>query len=179
MNPEQPPSDRKTAAPATVPKIQYRRPTVADGIRMWEIARDSQVLDVNSSYAYVLWAHDFTETSIVACADGRPVGFVTGYRKPRRPDVLMVWQVAVDADQRGRGIAAQMLIDLFRHCAGAGVTSLETTISPDNVGSQRTFASAAETLGLGFRSEPLFAVDDFPDAHQPEDLYILDRPTDI
>lgn len=168
MNPETPNSDQDTES-----DIDYRRPTVKDGIRMWEIARDSQVLDVNSSYAYVLWTHDFAETSIVAAQDGKPVGFVTGYRKPSQPEVLMIWQVAVDADQRGRGIAARMLIELFGHCARSGVTSMQTTISPDNTGSQALFASAAATLGLGFTSQSLFAVDDFPDAHQPEDLYIL------
>lgn len=146
---------------------------VDDGIRLWEIARDSQVLDVNSSYAYVLWCHDFSDTSIVAVSDGRVVGFVTGFRRPSQPDVLMIWQVAVDADQRGRGIAARMLIELFERCRADGVTSMQTTISPDNTGSKRLFASAAQTLGLGFRSESLFAATLFPDAHQPEDLYIL------
>lgn len=146
---------------------------IDDGMRLWEIARDSQVLDVNSSYAYVLWGHDFPDTSIVAESDGAVVGFVTGYRKPSRPDVLMIWQVAVDADQRGRGIAARMLVELFERCRAEGVTSMQTTISPDNDGSKRLFASAAQTLGLGFRSEPLFAATLFPDAHQPEDLYIL------
>ncbi|GAA3959171.1 diaminobutyrate acetyltransferase [Gordonia caeni] len=146
---------------------------VDDGMRLWEIARDSQVLDVNSSYAYVLWCHDFPDTSIVAESDGGVVGFVTGYRKPSRPDVLMIWQVAVDADQRGRGIAARMLVELFERCRAEGVTSMQTTISPDNDGSKHLFASAAKTLGLGFRSESLFAATLFPDAHQPEDLYIL------
>lgn len=168
MKPEQPKS-----RPSHDPGTQFREPAVADGIRLWEIARDSQVLDVNSSYSYVLWCHDFAETSIVARRDGRAVGFVTGYRKPSRPDVLMIWQVAVDADQRGRGIAASMLTTLFERCRARGVTSMQTTISPDNLGSQRLFASVADRLELGFDSESLFAATDFPDAHQPEDLYIL------
>ncbi len=155
------------------PGISFREPVVDDGIRLWEIARDSQVLDVNSSYAYVLWCHDFAESSIVALDDRRVIGFVTGYRKPSRPDVLMIWQVAVDADQRGRGIAARMLTTLFGRLRVDGVTSMQTTISPDNLGSQRLFAAVAERLDLGFATESLFAATLFPDAHQPEDLYIL------
>ncbi|WP_448223311.1 diaminobutyrate acetyltransferase [Gordonia iterans] len=172
MNPAIPKS-----RPDRDPEIRFREPVVGDGIRLWEIARDSQVLDVNSSYAYVLWCHDFAGTSIVAERDERAVGFVTGYRKPTRPDVLMVWQVAVDADQRGSGIAARMLTTLFERCRPDGVTSMHTTISPDNLASRRLFASVADRLGLGFGSESLFAVTDFPDAHQPEDLYILAAPT--
>ncbi|MEZ5211886.1 diaminobutyrate acetyltransferase [Gordonia sp. (in: high G+C Gram-positive bacteria)] len=168
MDPAQPKSRQDRGTDMT-----YRPPTVADGIRLHAIARDSAVLDVNSGYAYVLWCHDFSGTSIVAEYQGRAVGFVTGYRKPSRPDVLMIWQVAVDADQRGRGIAARMLTDLFERCRADGVTSMQTTISPDNLGSQRLFAAVAKTLGLGFHRESLFAAHDFPDAHLPEDLYIL------
>ncbi|MCK0440304.1 diaminobutyrate acetyltransferase [Gordonia alkaliphila] len=170
MNPDIPKSRQHRDS-----EVKFRKPVVDDGIRLWEIARDTHVLDVNSSYAYVLWCHDFAETSIVAESAGNPVGFVTGYRRPDQPNVLMVWQVAVDADQRGAGIAARMLTDLFTRAQTAGVTCLHTTISPDNVGSQRLFAAAAEQLGLDIRSESLFDADVFPDAHQPEDLYILSR----
>ncbi|MDX5310866.1 MAG: GNAT family N-acetyltransferase, partial [Rhodococcus sp. (in: high G+C Gram-positive bacteria)] len=81
---------------------------------MWQIARDSKVLDVNSSYAYVLWCRDFAATSVVATAgDHEAVGFVSGYRRPEAPDTLFVWQVAVDQDQRGRGVAGRMLDSLW------------------------------------------------------------------
>ena len=79
---------------------------------MWRMARDSRVLDLNASYAYLLWCRDFAGTSIVATVDGRQVGFVTGYLRPEHPDVLMVWQVAVDAEHRGRGLAGRMLHEL-------------------------------------------------------------------
>ncbi len=151
--------------------VAYRRPRATDGLRMWEIARDSQVLDVNSSYAYVLWAVDFADTSIIAEVDGRPVGFITGYRRPDASDVLMVWQVAVDADQRGKQIAGTMLRELF---ARSGVTAIHTTISPDNDASQRLFGGVARSLGLHFSREPFLEAELFGDSHEPEDLYRLE-----
>lgn len=153
--------------------VAFRRPRARDGKRIWEIARDSRVLDVNSPYAYVLWSQDFSETSIVAEIDGDVVGFVTGYRRPTAPDTLMVWQVAVDDAQRGKKIARRMLCELFTHCAPAGVVAVNTTISPDNEASQRLFAGAARALGLRFAREPFFSADLFLDSHQPEDLYLL------
>nr|WP_228461749.1 diaminobutyrate acetyltransferase [Gordonia spumicola] len=150
--------------------VAYRRPRATDGLRMWEIARDSQVLDVNSSYAYVLWATDFADTSIIAEVDGRPVGFVTGYRRPGAPDALMVWQVAVDADQRGKKIAGSMLRELF---ARSGASAIHTTISPDNDASQRLFAGVARSLGLQLTREHFLDADLFGDSHEPEDLYRL------
>ncbi|MEP9391623.1 diaminobutyrate acetyltransferase [Gordonia sp. VNQ95] len=167
------PSHIRTA-PSNTLTLDYRIPTVTDGTRLWEIARDSRVLDVNSSYAYVLWCSDFAETSIVAEVDGRAVGFVTGYRRPSDPSTLMVWQVAVDDDHRGHGIAAAMLHRLFDRTAERGIVAMHTTISPDNVASQRLFASVAAARGLRFDRRDLFAATDFPDAHEPEDLYLLE-----
>src|SRR6187397_2567124 len=81
------------------PTLQLRSPAVEDGARLWQIAADSRVLDVNSSYSYVLWCRDFSATSIVAEDAGRVVGFVTGYIRQDAPDTLFVWQVAVDESQ--------------------------------------------------------------------------------
>lgn len=166
------PSNTSTA-PTTI-SVDYRQPTVDDGARLWEIASDSKVLDVNSSYSYVLWCHDFAATSVVAEVDGRAVGFVTGYRRQSDPSTLMVWQVAVDDNYRGHGIAGTMLHRLFDRAQRSGVVAMHTTISPDNVASQRLFASVAEARGLSFERRDLFPADAFPDAHLPEDLYLLE-----
>lgn len=167
------PSQTSTTPPSVHP-VTYRRPTAADGIAIWQIAADSQVLDVNSSYAYVLWCQDFADTSIIAEVDSRPVGFVTGYRRPENPSALMVWQVAVDASQRGRGIAAAMLHALFDRCAQQGATAMHTTISPDNVASQKLFASVAQQRGLRFERSDFFAAELFGPGHESEDLYRLE-----
>ncbi|ASR03790.1 diaminobutyrate acetyltransferase [Gordonia rubripertincta] len=167
------PSQTRTA-PTTVLTVDYRTPTVADGTRLWEIASDSKVLDVNSSYSYVLWCHDFADTSIVAEVDGRPVGFVTGYRRQSDPSTLMVWQVAVDDSMRGHGVAASMLHHLFDRANRHGMVAMHTTISPDNIPSQRLFESVAKARGLRFERRDLFAANTFPDSHEPEDLYMLE-----
>ncbi|UYP20490.1 diaminobutyrate acetyltransferase [Rhodococcus sp. Z13] len=152
----------------------FRPLRIADGKRLWQIARDSQVLDVNSGYAYVLWCRDFGDTSVVA-TDGtdRPVGFVTGYRRPEDPRTLFVWQVAVDADQRGRGIAGRMLDHLLDRLEPLGVTRLETTVSPDNDASIAMFTALARRRGTHITRTELFAPDDFPDSHLAEDLYTI------
>ncbi|MBY6436998.1 diaminobutyrate acetyltransferase [Rhodococcoides kroppenstedtii] len=154
---------------------EYRPPTVDDGVRLWEMARDSEVLDVNSSYSYLLWCRDFAATSVVAVDGGnRPVGFVTGYLRPDAPRTVFVWQVAVDAAHRGRGLARGMLDSLVdRVVSEHGVTTLETTVSPDNAASIATFTSLARRRGTGIVRSDLFAAGSFPDAHQPEDLYTV------
>ncbi|WP_455360993.1 diaminobutyrate acetyltransferase [Streptomyces sp. SYSU K21746] len=149
-------------------------PKVEDGAAMWRIARDSVTLDLNSSYSYLLWCRDFAATSAVARReDGRPVGFITGYVRPESPQTLVVWQVAVDREHRGRGLAGTLLEDLATKVAGThGVDRIETTITPDNAASERLFTSYAERRGASVSREVLFEGELFPDGeHESEVLY--------
>ncbi|MFE1298199.1 diaminobutyrate acetyltransferase [Streptomyces sp. NPDC058731] len=160
-----------TAAPAD---LLIDRPSVADGAALWRIARDSEALDLNSSYSYLLWCRDFAGTSaVVRREDGEPVGFVTGYVRPERPHTLLVWQVAVDAAYRGRGLAATLLDALTaRLGAERGITDVETTITPGNTASERLFTSFADRHGARVEREVLFDTGLFPDGpHDPEVLY--------
>ncbi|MGH3433864.1 MAG: diaminobutyrate acetyltransferase [Thermocrispum sp.] len=143
----------------------------SDGAALWRMARDSGKLDLNSSYAYLLWAQDFADTSVIARLDGDPVGFVIGYRQQRAPDTAVVWQVAVDARARGRGLAGRLLDRMYTPLVGDGVRYLETTITPDNEASIALFAAFAQRWGAELTRSDLFAADDFPDGHEPEDLY--------
>lgn len=151
--------------------VRFRFPEPKDGIRLWEIARDSQVLDLNSSYAYVLWCRDFRETSVVADVNGRVAGFITGYFRPQDPLTLFVWQVAVDSEYRGMRIAHGMLDWLLDQPPVRRATHLETTVSPDNQASIAMFTSLARTRNTSITRSDLFPPDLFPDSHEPEDLY--------
>ncbi|MGV9835869.1 diaminobutyrate acetyltransferase [Nocardia niigatensis] len=151
--------------------IQIREPVLADGARMWRIAEDSRVLDTNSSYAYLLWCRDFTDTSMVAEINGEIAGFVIGYTRPAWPQILFIWQVAVDQPHRGHGLGVDMLDALLESAASRGVTQLETTIAPDNPASVAMFASLARRRGAALTRTTLFTADQFPGGHQPEDLY--------
>ncbi|MFI2614374.1 diaminobutyrate acetyltransferase [Streptomyces sp. NPDC018584] len=154
--------------------LRLDSPAVADGAAIWRIARDSKVLDLNSSYSYLLWCRDFAATSVVARgADGEPAGFITGYIRPERPDTLVVWQVAVDHGQRGRGLAGALLDGLTSKVAAErGLASVETTITPGNTASERLFTSYARRHGAQVEREVLFDAGLFPDGgHEPEVLY--------
>lgn len=160
---------RTQAGPAAV----LRAPHIGDGAELWRIAKDSAVLDTNSSYAYVLWCRDFAATSVVAEVQGRVVGYVIGFVRPQAPDTVFVWQVAVDRAQKGKGIGAQLLHALLDNVAAQGVAKLETTISPDNAASIALFSSVARRRDARITKQPLFDAGVFPDSHAPEDLYLI------
>lgn len=148
--------------------IITRPPHRGDGQALWALARANE-LDENSPYAYLLWSEYFADTSVVAEADGEPVGFVIGFRVPARPDTVFVWQVAVDESQRGRGIGSRLLEALLlRH---PDARFLEATVTPTNA------ASAALFRGFGNRHDgsvevrELFDADLFPTGHEAEHLF--------
>lgn len=150
----------------------FRQPEVSDGLRMWEITRDTGVLDENSTYAYTLWAKEFAGTSVVAEVEGKVVGFVTGFIRPSEADTIFVWQVGVDADQRGKKLAARMLHDILDRL-DSQVVRLRTTISPDNEASQKLFASVARDRGKELVREDYLQAADLGEGHEPEDLYSI------
>ncbi|MGC5627729.1 diaminobutyrate acetyltransferase [Georgenia sp. Z1344] len=159
-----------TNPPSTGP-VEILPPQLAHGAGMWRVARDSGALELNTSYAYLLWARDFSATCRVALLDGEVVGFVSGYLRPDAPDRLFVWQVAVDSRLRGQGVAARLIDELAS--AHPQATALETTITDDNAASNRLFASFAERRGAEHRTERGFDVGDFPDGHEAEVLHVI------
>jgi L-2,4-diaminobutyric acid acetyltransferase len=153
------------------PDLLLEAPGDDDGREMWRIARDTEVLDVNSPYSYLLWCRDFADSSVVARDGDRVCGFITGYIRPRSAVTLFVWQVAVDQAYRGRGLAKRMLDYLGDRAAAEGRSYLEATVTPDNIPSSRLFEAFARDRGSAVERRTLFTEEQFPKGHQPEVLY--------
>lgn len=157
--------------------VVFRPPELRDGAAVWRLARDSGGLDLNSPYAYILWCDRFSDTSVVAEVDGRPAGFVCGFRPPTAADVLFVWQVAVSGEHRGKRLAQGMLAELLRR--GQGYRYLEASVTPSNSPSQALFRSLAQLLGCPCDERPYIGSKDFPDgSHEPETLFRI-GPFDV
>lgn len=165
------PSHPDNGGSGSAGRLEIDTPVAADGAALYRITCDSAVLDVNSSYAYLMWCRDFADTSVVARSAGDVVGFVTGYLRPTAADTIVVWQVAVDASQRGRGLASALLNALVDRVQTRGVRYLETTITADNTASISTFSALARDRDAELSRSELFTPEMFPDAHDGEDLY--------
>lgn len=136
-----------------------RRPTQADALAMRSLVIETDVLDVNSTYTYLLMATDFADTTIVAERDGDVCGLITGYHPPSRPEVLFVWQVAVARVTQGTGLASAMLdglVDRVRHDRCGHPVTVEATVAPDNTASRAFFGAFARRHGVPLVEEPRF-----------------------
>ncbi len=146
--------------------VRIEPPTVDDGVDFWRIAQESDVLDVNSRYAYLLWCRDFASTSVIAKDGDDALGFISGYCRPASPGTLFVWQVAVDEAARGRGLAGKMLDTLFDQVDD--VDHLETTITPDNDASIALFTKFADRRDASIECKQLFGEELLGDDHMAE-----------
>ncbi|MBA2939800.1 diaminobutyrate acetyltransferase [Paenibacillus sp. CGMCC 1.16610] len=145
-----------------------------DGQYIWQAAIDSGNLDVNSAYCYIMFCKYFSETCRIAEIDGKVVGFVTAFIQPTNPENLFVWQIAVNAEHRGKGIAESLLRDLISVKSCAKVRYIETTISPSNAASIQLFSKFAQDLHASIVRKDGFPSSLFPDnKHEDEQLVII------
>ncbi|KRE96440.1 hypothetical protein ASG89_31220 [Paenibacillus sp. Soil766] len=148
-----------------------RKATVQDGKYMWQRVKDSQKLDVNSAYCYIMLSEYFTDTCLVAEIDKEIVGFVTSLIRPSNPEVLFVWQIAVSTEHQGKGIAYTLLHELISSASCTEVRYIETTISPRNTASNQLFRKWAEEMEAPLLESEGFSSYLFPgDVHEDERL---------
>ncbi|MBU0680958.1 MAG: diaminobutyrate acetyltransferase [Proteobacteria bacterium] len=135
-------------------QILFRPPTSRDAVAMRILARDSQVLSVNSTYYYALMARHFQATCMVAEGAGGICAYGIGYCPPEQPDTLFVWQVGVARAAQGQGLGKRLLIALIQQ---QRPDFLEATIAPDNRASINLFRSVARQLAAAHTfSKPAF-----------------------
>jgi L-2,4-diaminobutyric acid acetyltransferase len=151
--------------------VMLRKPLRSDGAQVHDLVRRSPPLDLNSPYCYFLVCEHFADTSVVCVTQGKVVGFVSAYPPPSRSDTLFVWQVAVDASQRGAGLAGLMLSSLIARPECAGVIHVETTITPSNTASRRLFERLAKDHGAQVYTEEFIPGDALGQQHEAEILY--------
>lgn len=162
---------RPAATPDAEPYV-LRNAVVEDAALIWRMVRDSQVLDSNSAYTYLLLCRQFHDTCVVAETGGEVAGFVTAFRPPAEPRTLFVWQVGVELSHRGHGLAGRMLDHAVTLPACRDVEWLTATVTPDNTPSRALFHSFARRQGAACRVVPYFDRALFPgNGHPPEELY--------
>ncbi|WP_313237154.1 diaminobutyrate acetyltransferase [Sporosarcina ureae] len=150
----------------------FRIPTVEDGKFIWQLIKDTKILDLNSSYSYLLWADQFSDTSIVVEDHGKLVGFISGFIQPKAQDTLFIWQVAVDESVRGKRLASRMLHTILQSDTCRNIRYLETTVTPSNIPSKNLFKGLARDLETECTITDGYTVDQFPGGvHESEKLF--------
>lgn len=152
--------------------IIFRNPTIDDGTKIWQLVKETGVLDLNSAYLYLLLCKDYADTCVIAERKGQLLGFATGYRPPGRENVIFLWQIGVAAAAQGQGLGKRLVAQFLRSRGASGASVLETTIAPSNTRSRALFRGIARDLGTVCEVQPCFRASQFPgNAHEDEELF--------
>lgn len=154
-------------------KLRYRTPNKFDGKHIWELVRAGGKLDLNSPYFYLAMSHWFSQSCMLVedTETKRLIGLVIGFRHPSNRNKLFIWQIAVDEQYRGLGIALNLLDQLTED---SEIRFVEATISPSNYSSRRLFEKWATAKHVDIKKSSCFVETDFPDQlHEQEDLYVI------
>lgn len=137
-------------------RLSFRRPAAADGALVHQLIARCPPLERNSLYCNLLQCTHFADTCVLASQGAGPVGFLSAYLIPKLPEKLFVWQIAVAAEARNRGIGGRMIMEALGRPACAGVRYLKTTITEANEQSWSLFEALARKLGAPLERQLLF-----------------------
>ncbi|MDT8310171.1 MAG: diaminobutyrate acetyltransferase [Methylophaga sp.] len=151
--------------------ITLTTPEAEMGADVYQLIANCPPLDTNSMYCNLLQTSHFAETSVAALLDGAVVGFISGYRIPKQPNSLFIWQVAVGEQARGQGLATRMLKAILGRPENQDIKRIETTITEDNKASWALFEGLARKLDTQISSNVFFDKDrHFAGQHKTEML---------
>lgn len=153
--------------------MTLRTPRTSDGTAVWSFIRDVGNLDLNSAYCYLMLCDYFKDTCLIAEADGELIGFVSAFRAPDKPSTLFIWQVAVAASERGKGLSKTLLDELISRGDVEENLYIEATISPSNVASKALFSGIAKRYEAELGISSGYSAEWFPagSAHEDELLF--------
>lgn len=165
--------DEKLVLESRDKTVEFRKPTEKDGKEIYRLVRESKTLDVNSEYSYLLWGKYFSETSILALCEEKAIGFVTGFVPPGQQNTLFVWQVTVDEQFRGHGLATELIERLFQRLRrDYKLQYVEATVTPSNIPSRNLFEGFAKKHYTKCIVEECFTEDQFTEKdHEAEYLF--------
>ncbi|MGI6648670.1 MAG: diaminobutyrate acetyltransferase [Bacillota bacterium] len=157
-------------------KLRLRSPQEEDAKTIWELIKNTKVLDLNSAYSYLLLSKYFSETCVVAEIENKVIGFISAFSPPHKPEVLFVWQVAVDEAFRRRKLGLKMLKHLLNRGSCRKTQFLEITITPSNKAAESLYRKLAAELKTNCELFACFPAQLFPGGQHEDELMLRIGP---
>lgn len=155
-------------------KIKLVKPKKSHTKEIIKLVKDTKVLDVNSEYLYYLQTIHFKDYCCVAIDEtkNKVIGFVSGYLIPNE-NSLFIWQVAVDSNYRGLGLAQRLILKIAKRKECNKINYIKTTVSPSNSSSIRVFEKVAKELNTKIKKSKFLKMKDFENSHEDEPMYTI------
>ena len=151
--------------------LRFRAPRPEDGVAVWRTVCEAGTLEPNTSYFYLIFCTDFSDTCLIALDGDDIAGVLVGYQPPNEPKTAFCWQIGVLPAWRGQGLGKRMLSSWLDLPGNQDVQWVTATVADDNEASEHLFQSFAKSLGVTCSVTPHFTEHHFPPGHSPEPMY--------
>lgn len=159
-----------------IEEFQLRIPVEEDGKGIWQLIKNTKVLDLNSAYSYLLLCKYFSDTCVIAEVGGKIIGFISAFCPPTDPEVIFVWQVAVDEAFRRRRLGMTMLKHLLERETCSKIRFLEITVTPSNKAAEALYRKLAAELNTVCELYTCFPTRLFPGGQHEDELMLRIGP---
>lgn len=151
-------------------ELEFRPPAVEECSDIIRLVEQTDKLDRNSNYLYVLCCLHFAQTCAVAKHENETVAFLIGYRTPDNPSVFFVWQTAAKPRHGIPKLGLELMLYAARKAVASGVTEIQASVDRSNKPIVMLFKTVARELGgelsfSHFCEGNLLATEDYGDHH--------------
>ena len=154
--------------------VEFAKPKKKDAAGIWDLVKESPPLELNSFYSYLLLCTHYPDTCVVGRAGREVVSFLSAYYPPKKLNTLFIWQIAVERQLQGSGVAYEMVKHLLYRQSTRPIKYIEATVTPSNEKSLAFFQKLAEKLDVSHSQKTFFTEKDFSrDDHEAETLITL------
>lgn len=137
--------------------------------------RDSQALELHTSFTYWILAKFLSEICFIAVEKDEIIGFVGGIRSTKKENIVYLWQLSVAPAYRRQGVGASLIGRMMDAAQKIGAKSLQFTIAPDNFASYMTFTDFAYKHRLPMKKiDAVKYSDPLTQKLEHEDIYEFD-----
>jgi ribosomal protein S18 acetylase RimI-like enzyme len=140
---------RSAVPPGSSPRrVTVRRANPGEFVDCIRVAHAAWPDFAERNSIYHLFTKYFTDTSVVADADGQIVGFVFGFQAGVAPPIGYLHLVAVDPAHQRAGVATRLYEEVFAVLRSRGCRVVRCIVNPENSRSLRFHT------GMGFVPTP-------------------------
>ncbi|MEM9523713.1 MAG: GNAT family N-acetyltransferase [Pseudomonadota bacterium] len=136
--------------------VTFQSPNLSHAKDIIALVKSTPWLDTNSEYAYALWCSHFAGHSVVALRDEEVIGFLNGFRSPRRPDTYFLWQTATKPRHGVAGLGVEMIDFAVRREIDRGANRIEASVDNRNKPIRILMKSLSRRLGGHVEEELLY-----------------------
>lgn len=125
-------------------KTTVREFKVEDAEDLRKLADACQPLLVNGVYVNIFLAKYFGNSCFIMELEGKPIGFVSGFKSTTDPKIFFLWQLGLLPEFRGKGLSTPLIHRVFEAAKKLNCEKAQFSISPTIDSSFHAFSNYAK-----------------------------------